>query len=144
MNKELKKYIGTKLVNATPMTLGDYSRLQGRTPVGQDPRTEGYLVEYTDGGKPNHPNFTGYISWSPKDVFEKSYSALKGLTFGQALEAMRVGKKVRRADPQASHMVYDLRESGKIVVHITPAGMDYGVAQLGAKEVFATDWEIVE
>lgn len=29
---------------------------------------------YLDGGKPNHPDFEHYISWSPKDVFERSYA----------------------------------------------------------------------
>lgn len=39
----------------------------------EDPKEDGYLVEYQDGGKPNHPDYEGYISWSPKDVFEKAY-----------------------------------------------------------------------
>ena len=39
----MKKYIGTKELKATPMTLGVYNE------------------------------YRGYISWSPKDVFEKAY-----------------------------------------------------------------------
>lgn len=31
------------------------------------------MVEYVDGGKPNDERHKGYISWSPRDVFEKSY-----------------------------------------------------------------------
>ena len=79
-------YIGTKAIKATPMNLGDYNKLQGWViPEGQDPATEGYLVEYQDGGKANHKDFAGYISWSPKDVFERAYKRTE--TF---LDRMRV------------------------------------------------------
>lgn len=45
----MKKYIGVKLIEAEPMTNKD---------------KEGYKVVYPD----------GYVSWSPKEVFEKAYS----------------------------------------------------------------------
>lgn len=32
------------------------------------------MVEYTDGGKPNVEAAAGYVSWSPKGVFEKAYT----------------------------------------------------------------------
>lgn len=67
-------YIGTKNVLARPMTRGAYNEYQGWIiPHDQDPEDEGYLVEYLDGGKGNHPKHENYISWSPKDVFERSY-----------------------------------------------------------------------
>lgn len=70
----MNKYIGTKTVNAEPITLGEYNKLRGwEIPSNEVQDEQGYLVEYTDGGKPNHPDFKGYISWSPKDVFERSY-----------------------------------------------------------------------
>ena len=43
---------------------------------GQDPKREGYLVEYPlvgEDDKPNHPQHEGYISWSPKEAFEAAY-----------------------------------------------------------------------
>ncbi len=71
----MKTYTGTKTINATPMTRGEYNALRGWTlPADEDGNDEGYLVEYTDGGKANHPDFAGYISWSPKGVFERAYS----------------------------------------------------------------------
>lgn len=71
----MKQYTGTKTLKAKPMTRGIYNQLRGWTITeGEDPEEAGYLVEYQDGGKPNHPDFEGYISWSPADVFEKSYS----------------------------------------------------------------------
>lgn len=70
----MKKYIGTKQLKATPMTLGAYNEYRGwKQPENEDPNAEGYLVEYQDGGKPNDERHEGYISWSPKDVFERAY-----------------------------------------------------------------------
>lgn len=60
----MNKYIGTKLIEAKPMNLGDYNKFKGWTiPEDEDPKREGYLVKYSD----------DYISWSPKEVFEKAY-----------------------------------------------------------------------
>lgn len=60
----MKKYIGTKLVEAKPMTRGEYGAAIGKPiTVGPNPGEGGYLVRYAD----------GYESWSPKDVFEKAY-----------------------------------------------------------------------
>lgn len=71
----VKQYTCHKQVLARSMTLGDYYQLQrwGMS-VGEDPADAGYLVEYLDGGEPNHPDFAHYISWSPKDVFERDYT----------------------------------------------------------------------
>jgi hypothetical protein len=67
-------YIGTKSVLATTMTRGEYNEYRGwQIPENEDPGEQGYLVEYVDGGKPNDDRHAGYISWSPRDVFEKSY-----------------------------------------------------------------------
>lgn len=67
-------FIGTKSVLATSMTRGEYNEYRGwQIPENEDPLEEGYLVEYVDGGKPNDERHSGYISWSPRDVFEKSY-----------------------------------------------------------------------
>tara|TARA_Y100001968_G_C19154440_1_gene617720 strand:- start:294 stop:722 length:429 start_codon:yes stop_codon:yes gene_type:complete len=70
----MNTYIGRKTIMAKPMTLGEYNTYRGwGIPEDEDPSTEGYLVEYTDGGKANHPDHEGYISWSPADVFARSY-----------------------------------------------------------------------
>lgn len=71
----MKEYIGTKRVKAEPMTRGAYNEYRGwECPADEDPLDEGLLVEYIDGGKANHPHHEGYISWSPKDVFERAYT----------------------------------------------------------------------
>lgn len=72
-------YEGTKRVLATPMTRGTYNDYRGWTvPANEDPADAGFLVEYQDGGKANDPRHAGYISWSPADVFERSYREVPG------------------------------------------------------------------
>lgn len=67
-------YVGTKVIHAVPMDRGDYNIFRGwECPANENPYDEGYIVMYADGGKPNVLGFSGYISWSPRDVFEKSY-----------------------------------------------------------------------
>lgn len=60
----MQKYIGTKQIEAKPMTRNDYNDYRGWTvPADENPNEEGYLVKYED----------GYVSLSPKETFEKSY-----------------------------------------------------------------------
>lgn len=83
----MKKYIGTKMIEAKEMNRGDYNVYRGWTiPEGEDPEDEGYLVKYSD----------GYESWSPKKQFEEAYRDCKGITFGIAVELLKKGFKVAR------------------------------------------------
>lgn len=94
----MENYIGTKLVNATPMTRLDYNTLRNWTvPADENPADDGYLVEYTDGGKPNVEGYVGYVSWSPKEQFDNAYLQTDGLPFGLAIEALRKGERVARS-----------------------------------------------
>ena len=93
----MDRFIGVKEINATPMNRGDYNALRGWVvPSGENPEDDGFLVEYVDGGTANHPDFSGYISWSPKDVFKREYRRTQGMTFGMAIEALKKGMKVSR------------------------------------------------
>lgn len=77
-------YIGVKIIKAEPMNLiAAEELLQRKIKKGNE---EGYLVEYED----------GYKSWSPKDIFEKAYRKIDGMTFGLAIEALKKGHKVAR------------------------------------------------
>lgn len=94
----MQQYIGVKLINAQPMNRADYNTLRGwQLPADENGADQGFLVEYLDGGKANHPHFEGYISWSPKEVFERAYGLVTGMTFGLALEAVKRGERVSRA-----------------------------------------------
>lgn len=61
----MKKYLGTKLVTAKPMTRAEAEVILGKSikRAKQEYSGEGYLVRYED----------GYQSWSPKEVFDKAY-----------------------------------------------------------------------
>ncbi len=68
------RHIGTKIVDARPMTRADYNRLRGwELPADEHGADEGYLVEYTDRQQEHVPGFRGYVSWSPKAVFDLAY-----------------------------------------------------------------------
>ena len=83
----MKKYAGTKMVEARPMDRGEYNRYRGWTiPEDENPADEGYLVKYSD----------GYESWSPKKQFEEAYRDCMGMNFGIALELSKKGVKVAR------------------------------------------------
>ena len=79
--KQMQIYLGTKLIKASPMNRRDYNSYRGwEVPADENPEDEGFLVEYMDGGKANHPAHAGYISWSPKEVFERAYRAITDLS----------------------------------------------------------------
>ena len=67
------QYTGTKTLKAKTMTRGEYNVYRGWILENEDPSEQGYLVEYPDGGSPNDERHTGYISWSPRDVFDRTY-----------------------------------------------------------------------
>ena len=90
MELEFAKYIGTKLIKAKPMTRGEYNAYRGWTlPKNENPDDDGYLIVYVDSDD--------YVSWSPKDVFDRAYRSCDGgMTFGGALELLKMGFKVAR------------------------------------------------
>ena len=94
----MKKYIGTKLVRMKAMNRQEYYNFRGWTlPADEDGVDDGYMVEYLDGGKPNTPQYEGYVSWSPKAQAEAAYRQTDGMSFGLAIEALKKGQKVARA-----------------------------------------------
>lgn len=71
----MKNYIGVKIVKAKPGTMAEAQTMKSKCPVEVQEKIfkqsgtkneMGYIVKYPD----------GYISWSPKDVFEKAYREL--------------------------------------------------------------------
>lgn len=97
MAQQMTAYSGSKLINAKPMNRLDYNTLRGwELPEDEEGSDEGYLVEYVDGGKANTAEFAGYVSWSPKDVFEKAYRCSGEMTFGDALDRLKAGSKMAR------------------------------------------------
>lgn len=92
-------HIGTKLILAVAMTRIEYNNYRGwELPEDEKHLANegGFLVEYLDGGKANHHDHEGYISWSPEDVFQNAYKKSGEMSFGMAIEAAKRGYKVAR------------------------------------------------
>jgi len=118
---DMKAYIGTKIIKATPMTRGEYNNYRGwDIPENENPEDEGYLVEYSD----------GYQSWSPEKQFEEAYRECDKMTFGLALEALKKGKKVAREGWNGKGM-YLYLVHGRLV--------DVDMLQLEAYDALAKD-----
>ena len=91
----MEKYIGTKMIQAEPAyrvsTENFTNVIHPKTYAIPEDRTgqtweDGYKVVYPD----------GYVSWSPKDVFEATYRPVDGMNFGLAIEAAKMGKRIAR------------------------------------------------
>ncbi len=155
----MKRFIGTKLINAKPMMLGEAEKLLGRSmgykgDIPEDGSVLGYLVEYEG----------GYQAWSPKDVFEAAYRPIDNMTFGLAIEALKQGEKVARAGWNGKGMWLSyVRYSDSVVaetdIHYHLHNVEAeGLPWIGMKtadnkfvpwlasqtDVLAKDWEIVE
>jgi hypothetical protein len=71
--KPMDVFVGTKIVHARPMSLGEYNEYRGwDIPANEDPTTEGYFIEMP-GTVPNDSTHAGYITWSRKDAFDESH-----------------------------------------------------------------------
>lgn len=98
-------YIGTKLILAKAMNRLAYNTYRGwDLPKDENGKDEGYLVEYLDGGKSNHTDHEGYISWSPVDVFNAAYKQSGEMSFGMAVEAAKRGFRISRSGWNGSGM----------------------------------------
>ena len=132
----MEKYIGTKIIRAIPMTRAAYNNYRGWTvPEDENPADEGYLVEYEDSPTKNTPNHDNYVSWSPKDVFDRAYRKTSGMSFGLAIEAMKKGWRVSR--PGWGN-VYLYIKNG-----IVCGGKDCPWV-VGSSSMLSEDWFIVE
>lgn len=138
----MKTYIGTKIIDAEPAC---------RDMNGE--KQEGYKVRY----RPD-----GYESFSPKAVFEEAYRPVDGMSFGLAIEAMKKGKKCRRAGWNGKNQHIELASAisymspdgvvvnaeheaigNKAIAFCGTSGVQMGWLASQA-DMLADDWEIVE
>lgn len=80
----MKKFIGTKVIMAEPMTMVEAQKVLGREIKPATVEEDGYLVEYKD----------GYKSWSPKSVFEEAYKPAETFLDRLAIEQHELTEKV--------------------------------------------------
>jgi hypothetical protein len=150
---KMKKYIGTKMIEAKPMNRGDYNTYRGwNIPKDENPADEGYLVMYSD----------GYESWSPKKQFEEAYRDCMGMTFGIALELLKKGCKVAREGWNGKEQYIQLATSisyksaddeivnceheaigNKAIAFVGTSGLQMGWLASQA-DMLAEDWVVVE
>lgn len=115
-------YIGTKRVTATPMTRLAYNEHRGwKMPEDENGADDGFLVQYEN----------GYLTWSPRDVFEESYRPNTALTFGLAIEALKQGKRVTRPSWNGK---------GMWLVMVGVGHYDVGVKTVGDAHVKLAPW----
>ena len=79
----MKKFIGTKVIKAEPMTVTE-AQVLGVEIKPATVEENGYLVEYKD----------GYKSWSPKSVFDETYKPAETFLDRLAVEQQELTEKV--------------------------------------------------
>lgn len=132
---EQKDYYGTKRVTAWPndKPLGPSIRADvgnGVSFVSADLIFDpGYAIRYPD----------GYLSWSPKAVFEAAYMPTDAMDFGRALQAMRDGAVVVRTVTRGAAR---LKIEGGVLM-VEDDGHWFELGNLHANNILATDWRIV-
>lgn len=117
------RYIGTKIIEATP-----------HWRAGQP----GFKVRYDN----------GHESWSPEEAF-RAYHSIGAMTFGQAMEAARLGENVCRFSWPESHQIfyretatdYIARGYGKYESEMLGCGPILYIPT--SEDMMATDWKIV-
>ena len=162
----MKEYIGTKIVKAWPAlrvaaedretVYVNYDDVIPYTAAeiegGVCSISEGYRVQYED----------GYLSWSPKAVFEEAYRETQGMPFGLAIEAAKKGKKIARAGWNGKSQYVELAYcisyknnaaevinvnhcniGNKALAFVGTSGVQMGWLASQA-DMLADDWKIVE
>ena len=88
----MKKYIGTKQIEAEPMTMGEaYEKnllRAGRVPNESEKDKAGYHTKYED----------GYESWSPAEPFEKAYKVADTPLDRMVIEYDELKEKIDKLD----------------------------------------------
>lgn len=151
---KMKTYIGTKIIEAIPAirTGGKVYDANELIPRSMELVEEGYKVRYQD----------GYESFSPKAVFKEAYRPIDGMNFGLAIEAMKKGKKCRRAGWNGKNQHIELASAisytspegvivnaehdaigNKAIAFCGTSGIQMGWLASQA-DMLADDWEIVE
>lgn len=114
----MKSFIGTKIIRAKPMTRQAYNDFRGwAVPADENPADEGYLVEYVDGGKANTPEYTGYVSWSPKAQFDAAYTEIPNADTMLHAYQIRVAAEKAELDKKREKLIAFVRSEAFNAIH---------------------------
>jgi len=148
----MKKYLRSNVVMAEPMNLGAYNAYRGwKLPENETGKEEGYHLVYAD----------GYESWCPKTAFEKVSREINCMTFGQAIEALKMGKRCARKgwngkeqyielathvsymDPDNKiHNVNHSQMGNKAIAFVGTSGIQLGWLA-SQSDMLSEDWQLV-
>lgn len=107
--EKLRTYIGIKAVQAKPMTRLQYNTLRGwEVPQDENPQDAGYLVVYPDSPNRNVDGFDGYVSWSPKEVFEKSHKETRQKVTKEYIESLIIDVAYQKIGEKTTHCMITL------------------------------------
>ena len=162
----MQKYIGTKLIEAEKairyfmpggqiVTVADSEEIteEAHQALGECAAAErGYKVRYPD----------GYMSWSPKNVFEEAYMPCTAMNFGLAIEAAKMGRRIARRGWNGKNQYVELAQcisyvnangdavnaeheamGNKALAFVGTSGVQLGWLASQA-DMLAEDWYIVE
>lgn len=121
----MDKFIGVKLIEAAP--------------AHQD-AVAGYAVRYQN----------GYESWSPKEPFDQAHQPVTAMSFGVALEMLRVGHAARRREWDESSYIYIHHKPGRVpervlLMHVVWSGTEKIYHWVPTEsELLACDWQLIE
>ena len=108
----MKKYIGTKQVEAEPMTMGEAYRrnlLQtGRVPNDSEKDNPGFYVRYQD----------GYESWSPAETFNKAYKLADTPLDRMIIEHQELIDKINKLKEFIFKLNFDIKERKEITAQM--------------------------
>lgn len=155
----MNQYIGTKNIEAEPA----YRCMDGSGNVVITTRPGEAFPNYPsveDGYRVRYPD--GYVSWSPKEIFEKAYRRTDNMSFGLAIEAAKMGKKIQRAGWNGKGQYVELATcisytgsdgdvinaehdsiGNKALAFVGTSGVQLGWLASQA-DMLADDWRIVE
>ena len=102
-NLNLKKYIGTKVVEARPMNEIDAESVgYARKNIDNHEWREGYHVRYTN------PDGSTYDSWSPKSVFEEAYKPSDTVLDRLKIERDELKERIEKIEAILGNGIYEV------------------------------------
>lgn len=113
------RYVGIQVVDAVPMTRGEFEMSEGGYPLGQgaesiEATAQGYAVQAGDGGK----------DWIPADIFETNFRGQlnDGADTETAWKAFEAG--AQHLDDELDQIEKEIRAKGKTGPRVTAAAIE--------------------
>lgn len=126
----MNQYIKTEVIQAEPATYKqayESGLIPENSYISEYDDTSGYLITHMDGFK----------DWKPKEVFDQEYEAVRGMTFGLAIKALKVGHKVARKGWSEHNMFLWLKSATTVKAEWCKDPVLKGLAEANGGEIEA-------